>query len=284
MTDPLMRRLSAMDWPTPSMDRPSPERGQLWRAAWEGSAGLVVISSSAVGRRVPVMVATADRVGDERTVAVTTVNGMQVAVWVGISAEIMMFTLDHRLGDLTAESLAAVAATSEGSRLSEWAPITSVLDDRVLIRLGLQAQLREFASVEWIPAVDEGSVPMAQQAEASGVTASQIAARLEIAPGAARRLLEGRAELTDDQRSVLSELMGPVPESSLRINDGLAAALDRPDNRPRLKLIADKDHDGDETAARRSYAERTMALAARHRRTGEHNWAELAAQALVDED
>lgn len=283
LTDPLMRRLNAMDWPVPSMDRPSPQRGQLWRAAWEGSAGLVVVAGSAVSRRVPVMIATADDVGDENTVVATTENGMKIAVWAGLHAEIMMFTLDHRLADLTAESLAAVTAASEGAHLSEWAPIITVLDDRVLIRVSLAAKLREFASAEWVPAVDERSSTLAQLAEASGVTASQVAARLGIAPGAARRLLLGRAEPTDDQRPVLSELMGPIPESSLRIDEGLVAVLDRPDYRPRLQLIADQDHDGDETAARRARSERAMAMAARHRRADNRNWADLARRAL-DED
>ena len=284
MTDPLMRRLNAMDWPVPSMDRPSPQRGQLWRAAWEGSAGLVVVAGSAASRKVPVMIATADDVGDEKTVVATTENGMKIAVWTGLHAEIMMFTLDHRLADLTAESLAAVTAASEGAHLSEWAPIISVLDDRVLIRVSLAAKLREFAGAEWVPAVDdERPSTLAQLAESSGVTASQVAARLGIAPGAARRLLLGRAEPTDDQRSVLSELIGPIQESSLRIDEGLVAVLDRPDFRPRLQLIADQDHDGDETAARRARSERVMAMAARHRRAGNRNWADLARRAL-DED
>ena len=283
MTDPLIRRLNAMDWPTPSLDRPTPQRGQLWRAAWEGSAGLLVITGSAAGRTVPAMIATADRVGDEATVVATTANGMRFAVWAGLHVQIMMFTLDHRLGDLTEESFAAVTAAAEGSHLGEWAPITSDLDDRVFIRIGLEEKLAEFVSAEWVPAADERSATLAQLAESSGVTASQIASRLGIAPGAARRLLEGRAELADYQRPALSELIGAVPESSLRIDDSLATALDRPENRPRLQLIADRDHDGDEAAARRARAERAMAMAARHRRTGDRNWEELARRAL-DED
>lgn len=283
MTDPLMRRLNAMDWPALAMDRPTPQRGQVWRAAWESTAGLVVIAGSAAGRRVPVMVVTADRVGDERTVIATTVNNMRVTVWAGLYAEIMMFTLDNRLSDLTEESLATITAAAKGSHLGEWAPITSVLDDRMLVRLDLEAQLEEFASAEWAPAVDEHSATMAQLAEASGVTASEVAARLGITPGAARRLLLGRAEPTNEQRPVLAELMGPVPQSTLSIDEGLVAVLDRPDNRPRLQDIADRHHNGSETAARRACAERTMAMAARHRQAGDRNWTELVRRAL-DED
>ena len=283
MTDPLMRSLNAMDWPAPAMDCPVPQRGQLWRAAWDDVAALVVIAGSADVRTIPVVIATADQVGDESTVAVTTENNMQVAVWTGLHAEIMMFTLDHRIGDLTASSLAAVTAAEAGTHLSEWAPITSDLDDRTLVRLALEERLQAFADADWVPDIAEDSVSLAQLADDAGVPASEIAAHLNVAPGAARRLLQGRAELTEDQRGALTELIGPVPESNLRIDDDLAAAIDSPENRPRLQLIAIRDHDGDEVAARIDGAQRVMGMAARQSSKGERNWAELTRLAL-DED
>ena len=283
MTDPLMRSLSAMDWPTPAMDCPVPQRGQLWRAAWGDAAALVVIAGSVAGRRIPVMIATADRVGDESTVAATTENNMRVAVWAGVHAEIMMFTLDHRIGDLTESSLAKVAAAEAGTHLSEWAPITSVLDDRTLIRLALKEKLQAFAEVDWVPDTVEDLPPLAQLAGDSGVSAGEIAAHLKITPGAARRLLQGRAELTEEQRRAVSELIGPVLHSNLRIDDDLVATIDRPENRLQLRLIADRSYSGDEVAARIASAQRVMAMAARHRSKGERNWAELTRLAL-DED
>ena len=283
MTDPLMRSLNAMDWPVPAMDCPVPQRGQLWRAAWDDVAALVVIVGSADGRTIPVVIATADQVGDESTVAVTTENNMQVAVWTGLHAEIMMFTLDHRIGDLTASSLAAVTAAEAGTHLSAWAPITSDLDDRTLIRLALEEELQAFAEVDWVPAVAEDSLSLAQLVDDAGVLASEIATHLNIAPGAARRLLQGRAELTEDQRAALSELIGPIPQSNLQIDDDLVAAIDRPENRPQLRLIADRSHIGDEVAARIASAQRVMAMAARHRSKGERNWAELT-RLTLDED
>ena len=283
MTDPLMWSLSAMDWPTPATDCPVPQRGQLWRAAWGDAAALVVIAGSVTGRRIPVMIATADRVGDESTVTATTENNMRPTVWTGVHAEIMMFTLDHRIGDLTASSLATVAAAEAGTHLSEWAPITSVLDDRTLIRLALKEKLQAFAEVDWVPDTAEGLLSLAQLAGDSGVSASEIAAHLKITPGAARRLLQGRAELTEEQRRAVSELIGPVLHSNLRIDDDLVVAIDRPEHRPQLRLIAARSHEGDEAAARIDRAQRVMAMAARHRSTGERNWAELTRLAL-DED
>lgn len=280
MTDPLIRRLEAMDWPAPPMDCPTPQRGQLWRAAWAGSAGLVVIADAARGREVPVMAATADRVGDDATIVADTSNGIRVSVWAGMQADIMMFTLDHRLGDLTAASLAALTVAADGTHLAEWAPITSDLDDRILVRVDLQEMIQAFAAAEWVPAVDEHAPTLGQLAETHDVTASQIAARLGITPGAARRLLQAKAEPTDSQRTALLELIGSIPQSNLRPPDDLVAALDSPHYRPRLQLIANRDHHGNETAARRASAQRAMAMAARHRRSRQRDWAELTRQAL----
>ena len=280
MTDPLIRRLKAMDWPAPAMDCPTPQRGQLWRAAWAGAAGLVVIADTVKGREVPVMAATADHLGDEATIVADTSNGIRVSVWAGVQADIMMFTLDHRLGDLTDASLAALTAAADGTHLAEWASITSDLDDRILARIDLQEALHAFAAAEWVPAVDENAPTLGQLAETHAVTASQVAARLGITPGAARRLLQARAEPTDSQRAALLELVGSIPQSNLRLPDGLVAALDSPHSRPKLQMIANRDHQGNETAARRASAQRAMAMAARHRRSPQRDWAELARQTL----
>ena len=139
-----MQRLNAMNWPAPAMDRPDPQRGQLWRATRAGSAGLVVVTGRAADGKVPVMAATADQAGDEKSVAVSTTNGMQVTVWAGLRGEIPTTVLDHRIGDLTPEAFAAVTDTAAGRQIGEWAPITNILDDRVLIRLDAEAKLRQF--------------------------------------------------------------------------------------------------------------------------------------------
>ena len=140
MTDRLLRRLRAMDWPVPLQDRPLPA-GQLWRIASGGATGLVVVAAApAAGEQtVAVTAATAEcEVGDDLTVATETVNGMKVAVWTALRAVIPASTLDHRVDDLTPESLEAVRAVASGRLQGDWAPISSILDDRVLIRLDLQ--------------------------------------------------------------------------------------------------------------------------------------------------
>ena len=150
MTDRLLRRLRAMDWPVPRQDRPHPAAGQIWRIACEGAAGLVVVADAATaeGKIVPVMAAAAESdAGDDRAVAVETGNGMRAAVWTALRVEIPASVLDHRVDDLTPESLDAVRAVASGRRQGDWAPISSILDDRVLIRLDLQEKIERFAAL-----------------------------------------------------------------------------------------------------------------------------------------
>lgn len=146
MPDPLIQRLRSMDWPTPTVDRPTPQRGQLWRAAQPGTVCLVVVVDPATGGRVPVMAASADRIGDDRTVVAQTTNGMRVAVWAGMQSLIAQESLDYRIGNLTSGGLTLIAGIMNGSCRGTWAPITSVLDDRILVRLELKERLRSLAT------------------------------------------------------------------------------------------------------------------------------------------
>ena len=146
MAEHLLKRLRNMHWPVPQADHPVPQAGQLWRVACNGSAGLVVVVGSVVEGKAPVVVAAANHVGDDRTVDAQTDNGMRASVWAALRSDITVSVLDHRIGDLTPESLAAVTAVAEGLRVGDWAPISSILDDRFLIRLDLEAKIEGFAS------------------------------------------------------------------------------------------------------------------------------------------
>ena len=149
MTDRPLSRLRAMDWPVPLQDRPLPDAGQLWRIAREGAAGLVVVvAGRAAGEQTVAVTAAAAEceVGDDLTVAAETANGMEIAVWTALRAEIPTSALDHRVDDLTTESLDAVRAVVSGRQAGDWAPISSILDDRLLIRLDLQENIGRFAA------------------------------------------------------------------------------------------------------------------------------------------
>ena len=279
-TDPLLWRLNELSWPTLALDCPEPTPGQLWRAEWERAACLVVISGKRAGRIVPVMAATSDHIGDERAIVASAENGMTPSIWGGVSDSIKTFTLEHRITNLTSESLDTLTAVVAGQQHGDWAPISSNLDDRVLTRADLTERLQDLAKAEWLLTASEGAPTLAQLASDAGLRPSQIAERLGVTPGAARRLLQGQREPSSDEVRVLSELLNSVPDASVQFDNDLVASLDLPEFRPRLRLIASEEHDGDEAAARRASAGRVTAMAARHRERGSRNWAALIRQAL----
>ena len=281
--DPLLRRLSELRWPEVALDQPDPVPGQLWRAEWGGTACLVVVSGIRVGRVVPVIAAIADQAGDERSLVVRSVNGMKLSVWSGVASSIKMFTLECRITDLITESFDTLLAVAAGRQQGDWAPITSDLDDRVLIQTELAEGLRLLSEAEWLPTRSKETGTIAELAEGAGIRASQIADHLGITPGDARRLIRGQREPSADEIRVLSDLLGSAPQVSLQFDDDLVVSLDLPEFRPRLHLAARGEHRGDEVSARRALAGQTTALAARHRDRGPRNWVSLIREALRED-
>lgn len=282
-TDPLLRRLNEMTWPRVAFDQPKPAPGQLWRAEWEGTACLVVVSGERAGRTIPVVAASSDDVGDETAIVADTKNGMTLCIWTGVTRTIKTFTLDSRIGNLTSHSLDQLAGATADTQHGAWAPITSNLDDRVLIRTDLEEKLDLLSESEWIP-VSGGEAPtLACVAKEAGVKPSQIARRLNITSGDARRLLQGKREPSEAEAHILTDILGLTPIAAAQFDDGLVAELDQPGFRPPLRLIAHRTHGGDEMAARRAFAGEVMGLAARHRQREPRNWAVLIRE-LLDAD
>ena len=281
--DPFLQRLSELNWPMVALDRPEPALGQLWRAEWAGTACLVVVSGERVGRLVPVMVATADQIGDERALVAESVNGMMTSVWGGVTSSIKMFTLEYRITDLTSGSFEMLMAVADSQQQGDWAPISSDLDDRVLIQTDLSERLQLLSEAEWIPVASEGQTSIAELAESVGIRASQVADHLGVAPGDARRLLRGQREPSADEIRDLTVLLGTVPKVSVQFDESLVAGLDLPEFRPRLQRAARDEHQGDEVAARRALAGHMEALAARHRDPGSRNWVSLIREVLNED-
>ena len=277
--DFLLHRLNKMSWPTPALDQPEPALGQLWRAEWDGAACLALIFGERRGRTVPVLAATSDHIGDEQAIVAIAENGMEPAVWAGVAAPIMTFTLEHRITDLTRQSLEKLRAVAAEQQAGDWAPITSDLDDRVLVRADLTERIRNLSEAEWLPTADSGPT-LAELATDAGVTTSQVVEHLGITPGAARRLLLGQQEPSSDQARALADLLGSTPNTALRFDDDLVADLDLPEFRPRLRQIAAERHLDDEIAARRDFAGQMMALAARPRERGSLTWGALIREKL----
>lgn len=279
-TDPLLRRLNELNWPEVALDQPDPVPGQLWRAEWDGTACLVVISGMRAGRTIPVVAVSSDHVGDETAVFAETENGMTLCIWTGVARTIKTFALDHRISDLTSHSLDLLIGVIEGTHHGAWAPITNNLDDRALIRADLTENMDHLSEIEWIPSIKGEAPTLAGLAKEAGVKPSQIARHLNITSGDARRLVQGKREPSEQEAHTLTDILGSTPRTAVQFDDGLVAELDQPEFRPPLRVIAHRTHDGDETAARRAFAGEMMGLAARHRSREPRNWAVLIREQL----
>src|SRR6185437_15787268 len=208
--DPLLQRLAKLNWPRPAMDRPTPAAGQLWRATWGDAAGLVLLLGAAQARTVPVAFANNQGEGDEASVTVPTDQSFSPVVWGAIRSELKMFTLDYRLADVLPSALVGVEAVIAGRRRGEWGPIDSPLDDRALQKADVIDERDRLIDVDWLPAVT-GAKNLAERAEALGLTASTLAREVGIAPGAARRLLQGQRDPSPVEKAFLErELGSPV--------------------------------------------------------------------------
>jgi plasmid maintenance system antidote protein VapI len=277
-TEPLIQRLASLSWPKPPLDQPDPKAGQLWRAAWKDVACLVVVLGEVDGRTIRVAGASPELVGDESTVVVTTKESMNLVVWTNLNAAIKVFTLEHRIGDLTTESQEAIDAGINGPR--QWAPITNVLDDRSIVRTEVADELNAMREAEWLPLSVAGAPTIRELAVEQGMTASTLAKEIDTSPGRARGLLRGERALTIDEVAKMTVFFGQAPASTPNFDEELVAEMDLPEFRPALDNRAKRTLNGDVVAIRQRFASQQMSVAARHREQGKRNWRALIREAL----
>lgn len=276
--DPLLQRLSDLSWPQPKMDRPQVEPGQLWRAAWQDVACLVVILEVPVGRQVSVAAASEAGSGDETAVVASTDAGLSSLLWGSVTASIKVFTLEYRLADLSGESLAAVINTMHGENPNAWARISSPLDDRALVKADLLAAVEYLARAEWVPRA--AGMALSEQAKRSGLGVAEVSSALEIPAGDARALLQGKRAPRTTELGALSELFGEVYMEAVSYDADLVAFMDLPEYRERLERRGASRRMTDPVALRRSFAEDLMPVAARMRSQPKRDWRTLMEEVL----
>jgi plasmid maintenance system antidote protein VapI len=277
-TDPLLDRLTSQKWPKPIGDHPAPRPGQLWRATWGGVVAFVVVLSSPKGRWIEVAAASPELSGDDSSIEIETTNSMRVVVWMSISSDIMMFTLDHRIGDLAEDAIQMLRGPDRTRH--QWGPILSVLDDRAVERARLQDELAVMHDAEWLSSSGPQPTDVRALAAGHGLRASEIARALSITAGSARRLLQGERELAPGEADLLAPLLGESPSSAAAFDPQLVEALDLPQFRPAIDARAANRFNRNEIAARRDLATAVLSMAARHRSPGDRNWELLVDEAL----
>jgi transcriptional regulator with XRE-family HTH domain len=214
--------------------------------------------------------------GDDSAVEIETTNSMRAVVWLSVSSDIMLFTLDHRIGDLAEDAIQSLLRPARTGH--QWGPILSVLDDRAVERAQLQDELAAMHDAEWLSVIGPQSTDVRTLAAERGLKASELARALSITAGSARRLQQGERELAPGEAELLAPLLGESPSSAAAFDPELVEALDLPRFRPAIDAWAANRFSRNEVAARRDLAAAVLSMAARHRSPGERNW-----QLLVDE-
>lgn len=279
MNDRLLDQLQGLGWPHLDGGQSEPGAGQLWRCVWTGVAGLVVLVDHPSDRTVSVVAASSDDVGDELAFEATTTSGLRPIVWTGVTSSIKLCTLDSRVSDLTSDALARLRALRSGAARGTWSPIASTLDDRALVRADLLDGLETFAEAEWLPT--QAAAPLADQLRYKGVTKpSELAQLLHVPPGEARELFYAHRSPTHEQEEALQGLLGTGFQSTLEVDPELVIDLEGPEFRHGILRLAELNYGGDEVAARRHLAERSMLVAARRREPGDRPWRAVISEVL----
>jgi hypothetical protein len=230
-------------------------------------------------RYVLVAAASPEPFGDERTLIAQTDVDVMPVVWGSVTASIKLFTLEHRIGDLTTYALAELQQTVFEHRAPQhWPNISNILDDRVLERSQLQDSLLQLTQAEWAPQSTGHS--LADQATAAGVEVVDVRKALNIPPGDARNLLMGHRSLRPNEFAPLTRLLGASPEDATSYDDQLVRDLELPQFRARLERRAAVRGMTDPIALRRQFAEELMPVAARMRYQSQRDWKSVISDLL----
>ncbi|WP_326585384.1 hypothetical protein OG889_44750 [Streptomyces sp. NBC_00481] len=253
-----------------------PQPGQIWRAVWEDTIQLLLITAAGEDDTLRAVPASFERYADTDTLllpARATTLEQPLALWWGLEAALPWCVLDRQVSELTsrpptltARTLAdAVPGTQWGSGTAPSAAITEY-------RGVLADQLAFLASAQWVP---QGSGGLNQLFRDRGITAPQLVAELELPPPQALALWRGQLALTADQAATLAERVEQPASQLLAANPALPPAvvheLNRPLRRKQVKALA-AQHDETERDARLRAAYGIYTLAARDDDRTQPNW------------
>lgn len=240
---------------------PTPDRGQLWRAEWDGISLTVLIVRSRPDV-LEVVGVTDAAAADPSCVPVRgDLLGYGAAAVAHDVTSLPMRVLDLFLGQVPTETLENVTAALAGGAMSFDAIVDSS-DERERALDAARAALNMLQNASWIPLDATGDA--IDDVKMLWPAPPVLATALGVLPGDARRIMQGQQPLTDDQRRRLSELAGR-PIGSTRPDEDLLWALDHPSVRPLWRARAAAAGRGDDAAFRwETYHDLNFSLAARN--------------------
>jgi hypothetical protein len=253
-----------------------PQSGQIWRAVWEDTIQLLLIT--AIGdddtlRAVPVSF---ERYADRDTLllpAQGTTLEQPLALWWGLEAALPWCVLDRQVSELTSHPPAFTSrALADAVPGTQWGSGTVPSAPTIEYRGVLADQLAVLASAQWVP---QGSGGLNQLFRDHGVTAPQLGAELKLPPSQALAIWRGQLALTADQAVTLADRLDQPAGHLLAANPALPPAivheLNRPLRREQVKALA-TEHDETERDTRLRAAYGIYTLAARDDNRTQPNW------------
>lgn len=253
-----------------------PQPGQIWRAVWEDTIQLLLITAAGDDDTLRAVPASFERYADTDTLllpAQATTLEQPLALWWGLEATLPWYVLDRQVSELTSRPPALtsrmLAAAVPGT---QWGSGTAPSAPTIEYRGVLADQLALLASAQWAP---QGLGGLNQLFRDHGITAPQLATELKLPPPQALAVWRGQLALTADQAATLADRLDQSASQLLAANPALPPAivheLNRPLRRKQVKALA-AQHDETERDGRLRAAYGIYTLAARDDDRTRPNW------------
>ncbi|MEV5530451.1 hypothetical protein [Streptomyces prunicolor] len=249
-----------------------PEPSQIWRAAWDDTIQLLVITAVAddTVQAVPVSF---ERYADTDTLllpADASTLEQPLALWWGLQLSLPWYVLDRQISQLTVPLPASTGPTRPhevppGATWGSTAPHSTAAAAEY--RAVLADGLAELSGAQWVP---HGSGVLPELLQRRGITIKQLASQLDLQPPHALAVWRGQTPLAPEQAENLAAVLGLGTDEVLAANPALPAPviheLGRPSRRPQVRALATRTATS-ESDARRRAAFGIYALAARQEGT-----------------
>jgi plasmid maintenance system antidote protein VapI len=252
-----------------------PAAGQLWQLEWDGrgAVGLIVDVGADTVQVVP---AEDDpHLGDAWALLVDEADnpiGLDFVLWSGLAVTVPVRVLNVLLGVVpepvmtrVRDALAASAANQPGAPGGIGASVCSVLDERAQLAEAIKGRFAELAAATWLPAMAGEPANVGELLRAAGLQATQVADHLGLPPKEVLKLVRHQRPLSPEETGPLAALLGVAPSelaATVSIPAELVAALDRPQRRSQLRVLAEAAGTR-EAAFRRAEALAILPMAAR---------------------
>ncbi|MFD3549358.1 hypothetical protein ACFWUW_27795 [Streptomyces sp. NPDC058655] len=253
-----------------------PRPGHIWRAVWEGTVQLLLITTTSADDTVRAVPVSFERYADADTLllpAQVTTLEQPLALWWGLETDVPWCVLDRQVSELTSRPGAltprTIADTVTGAQWGSGTVLSAATSE---YRATLTDHVEVLASARWAP---QGSGDLSQMFRDHDITIQQLAAELKLPPPLALDVWRGQQPLTAEQAATLAALHDQPADRFLDANPALPPTvvheLNRPLRRSQVKKLA-AQYGETEHAARLRAAYGVYALAARDENRTQPNW------------